>query len=57
LRQTLERHALAPELVEAWLAHQDALRDQVTQDAPTQCTDTRYTEASKAAEQSDREKA
>ena len=44
LRQTLERHALPAELIEAWLADQDALRDQVTQDELTQCTDTRYTE-------------
>lgn len=44
LRQTLERHALPQELVEAWLAHQDGLREEVTQDELTQCTDTRYTE-------------
>lgn len=44
LRQTLERHALPADLVEAWLAHQDGLRAEVTQDELTQCTDTRYTE-------------
>jgi hemoglobin len=43
LAQTLARHGLAPDLIEAWLAHQDALREQVTQDELTECTDTRYT--------------
>ncbi|HEX6243643.1 MAG TPA: group 1 truncated hemoglobin [Polyangiales bacterium] len=44
LRQTLERQALPPDLIEAWLAHQDGLRGEVTQDELTQYTDTRYTE-------------
>jgi hemoglobin len=44
LRQTLERHGLPPDLIEGWLAHQDALRAEVTRDELTQCTDTRYTE-------------
>jgi hemoglobin len=42
LRQTLERHGVAPEIVEAWLAHQDALRALVTADDVTQCNDTRH---------------
>ena len=39
LKQTLERHGNPPPLVEAWLAHQDALREQVTRDEITQCND------------------
>lgn len=45
LQQTLQRHRVPPALIEAWLAHQDALRGEVTQDDLTECTDTRYTEA------------
>jgi hemoglobin len=41
LRQTLEKHGIAQPLVQAWLAHQDALREQVTADEVTQCNDTR----------------
>ena len=41
LRQTLERHRVEPEIVAAWLAHQDALKAQVTADDVTQCNDTR----------------
>jgi hemoglobin len=44
LQQTLQRHHVPPDVMEAWLAHQDALRSEVTQDDLTQCTDTRYTE-------------
>ena len=39
LKQTLERHGIDAPLVEAWLAHQDALREQVTRDEITQCND------------------
>jgi hemoglobin len=46
LQQTLQRHSVASDVIDAWLAHQDALRGEVTQDALTQCTDTRYTEPS-----------
>jgi len=41
LRQTLERHGVPAAIVESWLAHQDALRAQVTADEVTQCNDTR----------------
>ena len=41
LRQILERHGLEPEIIEAWLAHQDALKAQITADDVTQCNDTR----------------
>lgn len=44
LEQTLQRHGVAPEISAAWLAHQDALRPQVTKDEITQCTDVRYME-------------
>lgn len=46
LQQTLQRHRVPSDVIEAWLAHQDALRGEVTQDDLTQCTDTRYTEPS-----------
>jgi hemoglobin len=39
LKQTLEKHRLPAHIVEAWLAHQDALREQVTADEVTQCND------------------
>jgi hemoglobin len=39
LKQTLEKHGVPAHIVEAWLAHQDALRDQVTTDQVTQCND------------------
>ena len=42
LKQTLERHGVANEVIDAWLAHQDALRPQITKDELTQCTDVRY---------------
>jgi hemoglobin len=39
LRQTLVRHAVAPDIVEAWLAHTESLRPEVTSDPGGQCTD------------------
>ena len=39
LKQTLEKHAVAPHIRDAWLAHQDALREQVTTDPVSQCND------------------
>jgi hemoglobin len=39
LKQTLERHAVPGPILEAWLAHQDALRAQITRDEITQCND------------------
>ena len=44
LADTLSRHAVPPEVAEAWLAHQDALRPLITKDDVTQCTDMRYIE-------------
>jgi hemoglobin len=41
LKQTLEKHAVAPHIIEAWLSHQDALRGEVTADEITQCNDVR----------------
>ncbi len=41
LKQTLERHGVPAHIREAWLAHQDALREQVTRDLVTQCNDQR----------------
>jgi hemoglobin len=41
LKTTLERHGVPPQIAEAWLAHQDALRPQVTSDELTECNDAR----------------
>lgn len=37
LKLTLEKHGVPEHIREAWLAHQDALRAQVTSDLVTQC--------------------
>ena len=37
LKQTLEAHGVPAHIVSAWLAHQDALKDEVTSDPVTQC--------------------
>nr|AIA10994.1 Bacterial-like globin [uncultured bacterium] len=37
LKTTLEKHGVSTVIVEAWLAHQDALRESVTSDPITQC--------------------
>ena len=39
LRQTLVAHGVAPEIIDAWLAHTESLRLQVTSDPDGQCTD------------------
>jgi hemoglobin len=39
LKTTLERHAVPAHVIAAWLAHQDALRTQITGDELTQCND------------------
>lgn len=39
LRQTLVAHGVAPDIVEALLAHTEALREQVTSDPDGQCID------------------
>ena len=39
LKLTLERHGVPEHVRDAWLAHQDALREQVTTDQVTQCND------------------
>jgi truncated hemoglobin YjbI len=39
LRQTLVAHAVAPDIIDAWLAHTESLRLQVTSDPDGQCTD------------------
>ena len=39
LKLTLEKHGVPAAVREAWLAHQDALREQVTSDLVTQCND------------------
>lgn len=41
LKTTLERHGVAAPIMDAWLAYQDGLRDQVTADEITQCNDQR----------------
>jgi len=39
LKSTLDKHGVPPAIRDAWLAHQDALRDQVTGDQVTECND------------------
>jgi hemoglobin len=39
LEEVLEAHAVDPEVRAAWLAHNLALRPQVTTDLPTECND------------------
>jgi hemoglobin len=39
LKLTLEKHGVAAHIRDSWLAHQDALREQVTADEVTQCND------------------
>ncbi|MDB4987726.1 MAG: hypothetical protein JWN04_2904 [Myxococcaceae bacterium] len=39
LKLTLEKHGVPAHIRDAWLAHQDALREQVTSDLVTQCND------------------
>jgi hemoglobin len=39
LADVLEAHGVDPEVRAAWLAHNDALRPQVTSDEPTECND------------------
>ena len=41
LKQTLEKHGVPTPIIDAWLAHQDALRSEVTADEITQCNDVR----------------
>ena len=41
LQQTLEKHGVPADIIAAWLAHQDALRSEVTADEITQCNDVR----------------
>jgi hemoglobin len=37
LKTTLEKHGVPAHIIDAWLAHQDALREAVTSDLVTQC--------------------
>jgi hemoglobin len=39
LKQTLEKHGVPAHIAESWLAHQDSLREQVTQTSRTDCND------------------
>jgi hemoglobin len=39
LETTLEKHGVPAHIREAWLAHQDSFRDQVTRDPSGQCND------------------
>lgn len=41
LKTTLEKHRVPAQVIEAWLAHQDALRGQVTGDEMSECIDVR----------------
>ncbi len=40
LRETLRDHAVAPEVVKAWIDHSLALRPQITSDKGSECKDT-----------------
>lgn len=53
LKQTLERHGVPEHVRDAWLAHQDALRGEVTADDVTQCNDVVPRGASGAGEDGD----
>jgi len=44
LKTVLEKHGVPEHVRDAWLAHQDALREQVTTDPVTQCNDQAATE-------------
>lgn len=39
LRQTLEAHGAPQDIIDAWLAHNESLRDQVTTDPDGQCNE------------------
>jgi hemoglobin len=39
LRQTLVQHAVAGDIVDAWLAHTEALRGTITNDSDGECND------------------
>jgi hemoglobin len=39
LRKTLVQHGVAPDIIEAWLAHIESLRSQITSDSGGECTD------------------
>ncbi|MFT3928322.1 MAG: group 1 truncated hemoglobin [Myxococcales bacterium] len=41
LKTTLEKHRVPPQVIEAWLAHQDALRGEITGDRIDECVDAR----------------
>lgn len=40
LRETMADHAVDPEVRDAWLAHSEALRSQITRDRGSECKDT-----------------
>ena len=40
LRETLRDHAVDPEVVAAWIDHQQSLRSQITRDQGSECKDT-----------------
>jgi hemoglobin len=39
LRKTLVQHDVAPDIIEAWLAHTESLRSHITSDSGGECTD------------------
>jgi hemoglobin len=41
LKNTLEKHRVPSQIIDAWLAHQDGLRSQVTDDEMSECNDVR----------------
>jgi hemoglobin len=43
LRETLRDHAVDPEVQQAWIDHQLALRDQITRDRGSECDDSAAT--------------
>lgn len=54
LERTLRDHGLDETLIADWLAHQDSLRDQVTQDAPDECNDARAAERARTRNEEER---
>ncbi|HEU4727497.1 MAG TPA: group 1 truncated hemoglobin [Kofleriaceae bacterium] len=52
LRETLRDHGVDPEVQEAWIAHQLALRGQITRDRGSECEEAGPAPAEKAADPS-----
>ena len=54
LSQTLERHGVPDRIREAWLAHQDGLRAQITGDVGSECSEPRAPAGGRAQDEEPR---